>query len=783
MILIKKALRSMLVNKKAYFACILLIVVGVMLFVSMQAASEKLTVSKDDYYSEYRLADVFGSAKAIPHHAYYDFMKIDGISDVNLRLVTEGRVSIPGNDKQITMRLVSLNLNDENPINGVMVKGGNLENSNDIMVSPSFLQVHGYSIGDSFDMIINGKIITFDITATAESPEYVYIVKEATDILPDPETFSIGYMSVENMQTLLNKQGAYNDVCFMLNQGYTFDDVKIQIEDILNNYGSTSLYPQKDLVSFSILDMELVAISSMSVSTTLAFVSLAMIVLYLMLKRVIEMDRAQIGMMKAFGYSNAKIVIHYMFFGIIIGAVGGLIGAVTGFFIAGVLGDVYNEYFMLPSSPVDVTYVYMIQGFSIAVLGGMTGAFMGAKSVIKLLPAESMRPVAPKIYKFDIIKALPPLKFILNSGGNMAVRSIIRSPVRSMLVVVGIMFSFGMLAFMGSYNDLMDSLLMNQFTKIQLYDSKIVLKNPVNMDEATETVIRADGVYLTEPLLELPVVLHHDYIREGVVITGIAENSDLYKIYDNELRETVSPPKGGILLSSSISDKLNASAGDVLLVESNVSEEKIPILVTGVVTQNLGANCYMELTSLQNMFSIGSTVSSIIVKTDNSEYLSQWLFDAENVTLVDDKQKNMQKYNDFFAMYDSVIYMLIGVAIVVAFAIIYNTTTISLSERKREYATLRVLGMQIPQVAAIISFEYWLLCIAGVLAGIPFTMLLKHTIAIAFETDFFTFPPYTPFSAYLLAAAGCALAVLFSNRSTVKNIKLFDMVEVLKERE
>jgi putative ABC transport system permease protein len=122
-------------------------------------------------------------------------------------------------------------------------------------------------------------------------------------------------------------------------------------------------------------------------------------------------------------------------------------------------------------------------------------------------------------------------------------------------------------------------------------------------------------------------------------------------------------------------------------------------------------------------------------------------------------------------------------AIIVAFAIIYNTSTVSLSERKREYATLRVMGMQIKEVAQIMNIEHWILCIMGMVLGIPFTRLLKIAVKEMVDVDLFTFPVSTEMTAYIGGAAGCILAVIIANKTSEKYIKKFDMVEVLKERE
>jgi len=156
---------------------------------------------------------------------------------------------------------------------------------------------------------------------------------------------------------------------------------------------------------------------------------------------------------------------------------------------------------------------------------------------------------------------------------------------------------------------------------------------------------------------------------------------------------------------------------------------------------------------------------------------------AENVSLVEDKNSALESTLAMLEPYMGLIWMMQIMAGVVAFAIIYNASTISLSERKREYATLRVLGMQASEVGAIMAFEYWTLTAMGIVIGVPFTFWMKASLNDAMASDMFTLSPGMPLEAFIVGAVGCGAAVFVSNFMAVRNIRRFDMVEVLKERD
>ncbi len=787
MILVKKALRAIWENKKAYIACIVLIALGILIYGAMGIAVRALDVTRDTYFKQYRMADVFGTVKAIPKSVVngyaQDMRRYEGLADVNGRFIYEARVIMPNNEKIITMRMISVDRSLDNRINNFLIDGNDFQNENDIMVGETFLTAHHLKLGDSVKLIIDGKERDFNICATVQSPEYVYVVKDMSEMLPDPETFCMAFIPEEQLFSLTNNSGMYNDISFMLESGYKFDDVKSMLEDMLNKYGLEMLIPQKDQVSYAMLDTEIKSNTSMSQSIPFVFVLLSIIILYLMLKRVIEQDRSQIGTMKAFGYSNTKILAHYMLYGAITGVIGGVLGCLGGYFLSGSFLVMYREFYHMPNLVRAGVFEHMTNGMIMGMVGGLFGSFMGARSIIKLNPADAMRPAAPKASKAESGRPNFFVNLLLSSGGKMAIRSITRAKLRSFVVVLGVMFSFGILAFMGSYGSMIDEMLFVQFSEIQVYDGKLTFKQPVSKNAAVESMASVDGVTEAEALLEIPVEIKNGHLSQGVVINGIQKNSNLFKVYDSDLKIDLKLADNGVVISNALAKKLNAKKGDTLYLSSNLLTDDIKIVVANVVVQSMGQTAYMDIDDLALMMNVNQTATSVIFNTSDMNYAKEFMKQAKNVKNIQDAQSILKMYKDFMASYDFMMNAMGAIAVVVAFAIIYNSSTISLSERKREYATLRVVGMQVKEVTEILSFEYWILAAIGMVLGIPFTGLLKEGIASSIDIDMFTFPTYTPVGAYVYAAAGCIIAVILSNMSASKNIKKFDMVEVLKERE
>jgi putative ABC transport system permease protein len=443
----------------------------------------------------------------------------------------------------------------------------------------------------------------------------------------------------------------------------------------------------------------------------------------------------------------------------------------------------FMEFFYMPAISEGIKPFYFIVGMLMAVAGGLLGALMGAFGAIRLPPAAAMRPVSPKPVKYDIVGGIGLLKYVLTSRGAMALRSITRNPVRSGFVVVGMMFSFGLLTISGSFNGIIDKIVYGQFTYIQLYAVKLSLKSPVHYDAAVENAYSINSVTLAEGLLEMPAELKHKHLKERNLLTGIAADSALYKICDTNSLVTYPPPTNGVILSNIIANKLRAEAGDTIYISSPILDEDAPVFVSRVIEQNMGSGCYMEIGALSELLGLPKTATSVILNTDDLPYVKERLKSGANISFVDDKDDTLSKLRDMMEMYASMYYIMEIMAALVGFAIIYNTSAISLSERKREFATLRVIGLTIDEVSGIMNFECWVLGFIGMALGTPFARYMNGAMNAMMENTSFTTPSTLPLSAYFTGVAGCAAAILLAGLSAKRVIGNYDMAEVLKERE
>ncbi len=782
MILLKKAIRSMLRHRRAYISCIILMTVGVWTYTTMNTALTEIDAGKEDYYAEKQLADAFATVAQIPKSALEE---IEGIKQVDGRLIQTSRVVFEDEVDYIArLKMISTLPGENNQrLNAYDLTGADIHGLNDILLGSDFYEAYDFVEDDELRLLVNQRIYDFNVTGSIYSPEYVYIVENPGELFSDTTKYNIAYVNEALMMTMLGMEGVYNDLAFMLEDGYTYDDVKDRLEYELKKYDLITLYEKEDLLSYAMMEEEISGGQSMSTTIPMAFVGMAAVVLYLMMRRIIEQDRTQIGIMSAFGYSKWTILFHYITYGLFTGVSGAVIGLGLSYLTMAPYMNIYLAYYKLPIEPVITNFKYFYIGGFWSIIGGALGAYFGARHLAKLKPAEAMRPKPPKEVKGDITQSLPFLKHILTSRGYMAVRNIMRNKVRSGFVIIGITFSFSMIVMIGVMTGLVDSMFFNQFTHVLKYDAEIVLTESVPYDQVIQAVLQLDEVSYAEGIYEVPVMLHNGHEKQGTYLVGLKEDNYLYKVYDDDLHTNFQLSDQGIILTSSIAKNLSVIKGDYVYMTSPMFDEDVKVYVSDVVTQAVAATGYMNLETLSGLTGQSPQATSIIINSTDTGSIRNHFLTSDKVLKVEDKSKTLEFFEELLGSYDAMFVVLQWIGAVLAFTIIYNTAAISMSERSREYATLRVLGLTISEVKEIMSFEYWVLCFFGIICGIPFARFLNISLINSIDIEAFSWPAAIPSDAYVLGALGCIAAVAFSNMSTVRAIKKLSMVEVLKERE
>lgn len=784
----KKLFRDLRENKGTYLACTIIMIIGILVFITFNMVLDNLKLSQEVFYTTQNFADGFAKVKAIPFSEANKLTTIKGIAKIEGRIVKDVQVLSSTGKENIYLRLVSVNPEDKNPLNGVTLTQGLPLKTKDmnIWIDNKFFQTNNLQLNEEIEIIANGKKRSLSIVGVGNSPEFIYALRNSADLYPTPETFGIAFIPLEVMKTLFSQQ-AFNDLVFSLEPGVKFTDVKSILEYQLKPYGLTSLIPRTDQVSHLLLTEEIKGLEAMARAMPVLFLSISAMILYITLKRLIEQQRGQIGILKAFGYTHQEIICHYLSYPLVIALLGSSLGGLIGTILANPFTAFYLLFFNMPDLSGKFSPGYFIMGILLSLTFSLWAGYHGCKKILTLEPAEAMRPPAPITGGKVWLEKVSFLWNMLTVQGMMAVRNITRNKGRSVFIFLGIMFCFAISGFTWSMNDLIQKMLFDQYEKIEVYDVKLTLTQPLEETKVSRELRTFPGVINVEALAEIPITLKNQWLKKDVAILGIPENSELYNILDKKDRP-IKPPKDGLLLSERLAQVLNAPIGTRLKLETVLlpdwTKDK-ELEVTGIIPQYLGINAYMDINALQDFLGEGPLATSLMLTTTPEciSPLKEKYRQSSAIAGIEDKNEKLGKLQEMMASYGSLIYFYALISVIIGFAIIYSSSIITLSERSRELASMLVLGMTPREVLSVVTFEQWFLGFGAMLAGIPVAKLMFAAISRALSNDIYTMPAMMSFSAYFLAFLVTTVSIWIAQQAAARKVKNLDLAGTLKARE
>lgn len=777
----KKLLRDLLENKGANLAAIVVVSIAIMLFVGASISLNTLIDSKDVAYELNNFPDVYARLISISDKKISSLQNIDKIKSFEPRLVEE--LKIANTNKTIRMMSITKNIGKY-----VLVEGSApRENAFEILIDEKFAEANNYKIGQDITVISNGVKKNMKICGTMFTAEGIYSIRDNSTIMPNYSIFSLGFTDIASLQRLTGKN-YYNEILFDLKDNVEFEDVKNDIKREIENYGLINLYPQDDQISDTMIDGEIDEQKSLMIVMPIIFLSVAILVMGIMVKRIIEQQRMQIGILKSFGYSDFQVGFHYASYCLIIGLVGGIIGCVCGVGFGHIMLSMYKAFFNMEFINNHSQTQLFIMGIALSSTFSVAAGINAATKAVNIMPSEAMRQEAPKSGKKMFIEALPVFNMIFNSRGKMSVRNISRNKKRSFFIILGIALAFAISVLPWSLLNLMDSMIFDRYRYTEKYDIKIFLNGFTSKSGGENALNSMSKIQYKQGILEIPVTLEYQGVKEDTVAIGLQQDSRLYTVVDDD-KNKVDIPSGMIVLSEKLAEKLKADVGDYISLKSPYSkykEDKHYIKVGKIVKQSIGMNGYLDITYLSNILGYEDMCNSILLKVEDENYiydLREKFQDLEKIVSIQSKLENMNQIRQRMETMYSMIYFMAIIAAAMTFAIVYNTFVVVLLERQREISTLMVLGMKEKDVLSIISLEQNITSIIGVILGLPIAKLFIIIMSKTIITDTFTMPTDMSLNSVLIALILLVISAVSAQLLASRKLNNIEIVDVLKSGE
>lgn len=790
-IFLKKFYRDLGESKGQFVSVLAVVIIGVMFYTGLYSALEDFSGAGDQYFSEYRLADLWSSVYRAPEGVVKRIEAIPGVKMADGRVVQDVRLNME--DRNVMVRLISMPDEKRDVVNDIMLVSGTYfspEKGNQCIVSHRFAKANGLSIGQTIEPIINGERVKLSVVGTSKSPEYTYEIRETTELIPDPMKFGVVYAKKSYLQTIMDYKGYINDVSVLLNPDGDVKTVKKELKQMLEQYGEISTVEKQDQNSYSMFSTDRKALESLSAIFPMLFFIASAVIIYITMTRMIENQRMLMGVFKALGYSNWQIMLHYQSYPFLVGILGSITGSIIGVFFVGkgMLG-IFNMLYSIPTGDTAVHLRLVLPASLIALFFCVAAGYNACKRELKLVPAESMRPKPPASGRRTLLESFRFLWEHLNFSWKIIFRNLFRYKKRSAMTSIGIIFSMALLLVALSVRSSIDYLMIMQYEDIQKFDLKVNFGRMLDADELNE-IRSMDHVESVEPVLETGMEITNGWKKKDIGIMALESGSKLYGVYDLEGNPAILPSQG-ILLPERLMETLELHSGDQVYLRShypgkNEDKDKKAVTVKGVTSQFIGQSAVCSTDYLDDLLGEGVVINAAHLKLEGPESekeVTDRLKDISTISTIQSRaevivntEKNMNSMNSI------ILFMLLGASIL-AIAVIYNITSINIFERRREIATLSVLGFTSKELEDLIFHENFFVSAFGVLAGIPLGRFLAELVIKTQANDNMQLPAILEPSSYLTAAAMVMIFTAAANFLIKKKIASINMVESLKSAE
>ncbi len=780
-----KLLRDIWLMRGQVLAISLVIASGVATFVMSVSTLDALKTTRTHVYQNYRFADIFASLKRAPASLSSRISAIDGVKKLEIRIVSQIRLEVANFDEPVNARILSIPDNHSPVLNDLHLVRGKLPNAekDQILLSELFANAHQLNPGDQITAIINGHKQQLRISGIANSAEYIYALAPGA-LFPDNKRFGIIWMKHRELASSFDMQGAFNDLVLMLDGQEKALAVIEQLDNLLADYGGAGAYLRKDQNSHHFLEQEFRGLETLATLFPVIFLGVAGFLLNVVLTRLMNTEREQIGLLKAFGYTNLRIAWHYLQFVFLVCSLGVTAGILLGAWFGQGMANLYMGFFNFPYLLYQVSVETLGLAFLFSYLVAVSATLVSVYRAVKLPVAEAMRPEPPMLYKKSLLESTF-LMTVLSQPSRMIVRHLSRKPVKSLLTLLGIAMASAIMMLGNFQEDSINYMLDFQYEKAQREDMVISFTEPVSR-RARYEIQRIPGVQQVEAFRYAPIRIHHQHRRERTVIQAINPDARLHRLLDRDFKP-INLPTEGIVLNDFLAKLLDVKVGDKVTVEILTGHKPVfDIEISSIVEEMLGISAYMRLQQLNRYLKEGTAIDGLYlaVEQDFQHQVYKALQKRPSVaaiTLTDEAlQSALATLGESILIFTFVNTLL---ASGIAFGVIYNSMRIAFAERNRELASLRVLGFSHSEVAYILLGEMLVLTIIAIPLGFLIGRYLCRIIVDNIASELYRIPLILNTDAYSFSASVVLFSALISSLIIWNKLKQQDLILVLKTRE
>lgn len=755
---------------------------GIMMLVGMQATKASLSLTQEAYYDRHRFADVFAGLTRAPGSVVAQAQAIDGVALAEGRISFQAVLDIDGLAEPATGRIVSLPAAGA-VLNAPLLRRGRLpdpDSPDEVALNEPFAEANGLVPGATFRAVLNGRLRTLTVAGWAMSPEFIYTLAPGS-MMPDDRRFGILWLTETAAQTALDMGGAVNEIALRLSRGADQRAVIDALDRLLDPYGGTGAVGRDRQMSHAFLAGELQQLGVLATFLPPVFLGVAAFLVNMVLGRLIALERAQIGLLKAIGYTTRQIAWHYLKLALLIGAIGIALGVALGQWVGSWMIGLYADHFRFPVLLRDPAGGAIALAALLGLLAVLAGGWRAVRAAVRLPPAEAMSPPAPPSFSRGALdRAISALR--LRQTSMMILRSILRWPGRAMITLFGVSTSVAMLVASYFMFDAVTQLADTMFTVSNRQHVTLVLSRPAPESAVTDT-LSLPGVLAAEGGYAMPVRMVNSHRQRLGALTAHGPAPELARLIDDS-GHVVPLPTEGVVLPARLASLLDLRVGDRLALHMLVPpREVLDLPVAAIIAQGMGQDAHIAAPALFAAMRAAPQVNRIDLRIDPAHRPA--LDTAIKATpaiagLIDWTEVRRQFDATLSENLLTMMTIQTLVGLMTAVGVVYNAARIQLAERNHELATLRVLGFTRGEVGFVLVGEMMLLALLAVPVGWLAGHALAGALLTAMQTDVMALPLVITRRTYAMAALAVLGATLAAVLLARRRLDRVDLASALK---
>jgi putative ABC transport system permease protein len=764
----------------------LMIISGVATYITLLSTLDSLRATQQGYYQEYHFSNLFASLKRAPNSTVTAIREIPGINRVETRILAGANVTVPGYDKTVRGLFISLPNEGESLLNRVHLREGSIPepfHANQVIVGDAFAEAHHLKPGDELTVTMNGRLNNLVISGIGLSPEFIYQSSPGS-IIPDFESFGIFWMRRASLEAAFDMHGAFNNLVASTTWQADEADIIQRLDRILEPYGGLGATGRSNQQSHFYITEELNQLGQLATIIPVIFLGIAAFLLNIVIGRLIQTQQGQIAILKAFGYSNTEIGWHYILMVSVIVIIGFAAGILLGMYLGELMAGLYASFYRFPFLDYRLNFPVFVSAALVSFGAAFIGVMFAVRKAVLLPPAEGMRPEPPLIFRRNIVERIALLRR-LDQPSKMILRQLSYHRFKTAFSIIGIAFAASLVIIGRMSNDSVNHAVEVEFRRAQPSDLSLSFDEAIS-DNVIFEINRIPGIHYTEPYRVIPVRMRNEHRSYLTSVQAFPDDMQLRLLMDADQNPVHLPPYG-IMLTQRLGELLGLQTGDTVRVEFlDTSRRSVEIPVAGFINQYFGLSGYMRMDALNRLLPDQNMISGAYLNIDRSreEAVTSELRKSPFIAEITSNRTVIENFYESTAQTWLIMAFIVSLfAGATAFSVVYNNARISLSERSRELASLRVLGYTKGEIAYILLGELWIIVLIAIPIGLILGTGMTAWIIHSLETDLYRIPMDISSTTYTMAALTVILSAIISGWVLRSKLNRLDLISVLKTRE